>query len=87
MVEANVLRTLCVAYDVARLRDSVRNDETGLLVPNGDVEAFAKAIIKVLLNDGLREKLNGNAIEWAKQFNWDRTTREFKKILEKVVNK
>jgi len=48
MVEANVLRTLCVAYDVARLLDSVRNDEPGLLVPNEYVEVFAKAIINVV---------------------------------------
>jgi glycosyltransferase involved in cell wall biosynthesis len=85
VIEANALGTPCVAYDVAGLRDSVRNGETGLLVPNGNVEAFAKAIIKVLLDDKLREKLSRNAIEWAKQFNWEKTAEEFLKIVKDAV--
>ena len=55
VVEANALGTPCIAYDVVVLRDSVRSGETGLLVPDGDVEALANAIIKVLSDDVLRD--------------------------------
>jgi glycosyltransferase involved in cell wall biosynthesis len=86
VIEANALGTPCVAYDVAGLRDSVRNGETGMLVPNGDVEALANAIIKVLSDYGLREKLSRNAIKWAGRFRWDKTAEEFLKVVEYVVN-
>jgi len=85
VIEANALGTPCVAYDVAGLRDSVRNGETGLLVPNGDVEVLANAIIKVLSDDGLRERLSRNAIKWAGRFSWDKTAEEFLKVFGSVV--
>jgi glycosyltransferase involved in cell wall biosynthesis len=85
VIEANALGTPCVAYDVAGLRDSVRNGETGLLMPNGDVEALANAIIKVLSDDKLREKLSRNAIKWAGRFSWDKTAEEFLKVIAGAV--
>ena len=84
VIEANALGTSGVAYDVAGLRDSVRNGETGLLVPDGDVEALANAIIKVLSDDGLRERLSRNAIKWAGSFSWDKTAEEFLKVINHV---
>jgi glycosyltransferase involved in cell wall biosynthesis len=85
VIEANALGTPCVAYDVAGLRDSVRNGKTGLLVADGDVEALANAIIKVLSEEGLREKLSRNAVKWAGRFSWEKTAEEFLKIVEGVV--
>jgi glycosyltransferase involved in cell wall biosynthesis len=87
VLEANALGTPCVAYDVAGLRDSIINGRTGLLVKeNGDVEELAEAIIRVLEDEGLRKNLSENALEYSKNFSWDRTAQEFEKILEKVVN-
>jgi glycosyltransferase involved in cell wall biosynthesis len=87
VTEAGACGTPCVAYDVAGLRDSVRNGETGILVSNGDVEALANAIIKVLSDYGLREKLSRNAIKWAGRFSWDKTAEELLKVVESVVNR
>ena len=85
VVEANALGTPCVAYDVAGLRDSVKNGETGVLVPDGDVEALADAIVEVLVDEGLRERLSRSALEWSKKFSWDKTAEEFLKVVEGVV--
>jgi glycosyltransferase involved in cell wall biosynthesis len=85
VVEAAALGTPCVAYDVAGLRDSVRDGVTGLLVPSGDVEALAKAIIGVLSDDGLKERLSRNALRWARGFSWDKSAEEFLKVIEGVV--
>jgi glycosyltransferase involved in cell wall biosynthesis len=85
VLEANACGTPCVAYNVAGLRDSVRDGVTGLLVPDGDVEALAEAIIRVLSDDGLREELSRNALEWARSFSWDKTAEEFLKVVEGVV--
>jgi glycosyltransferase involved in cell wall biosynthesis len=87
VVEAAALGTPCVAYDVAGLRDSIIDGRTGLLVrENGDVYMLADAIIKILEDDALRRTLSVNALEYSKNFNWDRTAEEFQKIFEKVVN-
>jgi glycosyltransferase involved in cell wall biosynthesis len=39
----------------------VHDGENGLLVPVGDVEAFAAAITRLVADAGLRERLRGNA--------------------------
>ena len=84
MIEANALGTSGVAYDVAGLRDSVRNGETGLLVPDGDVEALANAIIKVLSDDGLREtEQKRHKMGWKVQLG--KTAEEFLKVFGGVV--
>lgn len=85
VIEANACGTPAIAFNVPGLRDSIVDGETGLLVPYGDVEALANAIIKVSSDEGLREKLSRNAIEWAKQFSWKKTAEEFLKIVEGIV--
>jgi glycosyltransferase involved in cell wall biosynthesis len=85
VIEANALGTLCVAYDAAGLRDSIRNGETGLLVRNGDVETLANAIIRILSDGELKEKLSRNAIEWAGRFSWDKTAEEFMRVINSVI--
>lgn len=84
VIEANALGTPCVAYNVPGLRDSVRNGETGLLARNGDIKDLAEKIITILEDDRLRRKLSENALNYAKQFSWDKTAKEFLEILKLV---
>lgn len=86
VVEANALGVPCVAYDVAGLRDSVRDGVTGVLVPSGDVEGLSEALVGVLGDEGLRMKLSLNALEFARGFSWDRTAEEFMRVIRGVVN-
>lgn len=81
VIEANALGVPCVAYDVAGLRDSIRRDETGILVKSGSVEALAEAIILVLTNDNLRRRLSQNALAYSKGFSWDKVANEFMSII------
>ncbi|MEM3833354.1 MAG: glycosyltransferase family 4 protein [Thermoprotei archaeon] len=84
VVEANALGTPCVAYDVAGLRDSVKNGKTGLLAKDGDIKDLAEKITNILEDDELRKTLSKNALEYAKQFSWDKTAEEFMKIIEEA---
>jgi len=83
--DTNALGTPAVGYDVPGLRDSIRDGFNGLLVESGP-EALADGMIRVLSDDGLREDLSRNAIEWARKFNWDKTAEKFEKIIEGLVN-
>lgn len=86
VTECAACGTPAVAYDVAGLRDSVKNGETGLLVEDGDVEALGEAIVRVLKDEELRLRLSRNALEYAKEFSWDKTAEEFMKVLQWTVN-
>jgi glycosyltransferase involved in cell wall biosynthesis len=84
VVEANALGVPCVAYDVAGLRDSIIEGETGLLVKSGDVEALAEAVVQVLTSDALRIKLSEKALVYSRSFSWDEVTDEFMKVVRTV---
>ncbi len=80
-IECNSVGTTVVAADSPGLRDSVKNGETGLLYPYGDIEAMVESIMKILSNTGYRQKLEKSALEWAEEFNWDSAAKEFEKQL------
>jgi glycosyltransferase involved in cell wall biosynthesis len=82
VVEANGFGVPCVAYDVAGLRDSVKNGETGLLAQAGSIEDLGEKIATVLRDDVLRKELSQNALEYSGKFDWDRSAKEFMKVLE-----
>jgi glycosyltransferase involved in cell wall biosynthesis len=87
VLEANALGTPCIAYDVAGLRDSIIDEKTGLLVKeDGNIEKFAEAIMRVLEDEALRRTLSVNALEYSRNFSWDKTAQEFEKILKETVN-
>ena len=59
-----------VAADSPGLRDSVRRDETGLLVPFGNDAALSDALVRVLTDAGLRRTMGQAGIAWARRFQW-----------------
>jgi glycosyltransferase involved in cell wall biosynthesis len=85
VLEANACGTPVVAADVPGLRDSVRDGETGVLVPHGDPGALAREVQALLLDDGRREQMARNAVAWAARFDWDQTARRCLDLLADVV--
>jgi len=85
VTEANACGTPAIGYNVHGLRDSIRDKETGLLTENNP-DALAEAIITFFKDEKLRQKLTENALEWSKSFSWDRTAKEFMKVIEGVIN-
>jgi glycosyltransferase involved in cell wall biosynthesis len=70
-IEANACGTPVVATDVPGLCDSVRDGETGYLVPFGDVEAFAAALRKILADPAGAEAMRVKALAWARKHTWE----------------
>jgi glycosyltransferase involved in cell wall biosynthesis len=48
-----------------------------LLVRPGDPDAVAEAVLKILKDDKLREKLIEHGIQTAKQWTWDKVVDRF----------
>jgi glycosyltransferase involved in cell wall biosynthesis len=85
VLEANALGTPCIAYDVAGLRDSVSNDENGLLAKAGSVEDLADKTVMILMDEVLRNMLSSKALDYSRRFDWDTTAGEFMKVVKEVV--
>ena len=71
-VEAAACGTPAIASNSPGLRESVRDGQTGILVPHGDHEALAEALRKVVTEPGLVERLGSNARQFAETLSWDR---------------
>jgi glycosyltransferase involved in cell wall biosynthesis/O-antigen/teichoic acid export membrane protein len=81
VIEANACGTPTVASDVPGLRDSVRDGETGLLVPYGNVAALAGRISLILTDGTMRRSFSHQAIAWAQHFAWKKSSDKFITII------
>jgi glycosyltransferase involved in cell wall biosynthesis len=71
VIEANACGTPVIAADAPGLRDSVRDGETGVLVPPGDADALAAAMVRLFGDPELQGRLAAGARNWAAGFRWD----------------
>ena len=81
VTEANAMGTSAIVYDADGLRDSVKNNETGLIVepsPNH----MSEAIVNYLRNEELKMRLSKNALMDAGNYNWDRSAEKALKMIE-----
>lgn len=85
--EANACGTPVVATDVPGLRDSVRHDETGLLVRAADASSLAEGVARVLSEPELRARLGAGARLWARRFGWDDVTSAFAAVVRAVAER
>lgn len=85
VIEANLHGTPAVSFDVPGLAESIQQGKTGLLAKNAD-DLVAK-ICKVLTDKSLRDRLSGNASQWAHSFSWDRSAKDSLQVLKKTGGK
>ncbi len=86
VLEANALGVPCVAYDVPGLRDSILDEETGLLAESGNVRELSEKVVRVLGDSSFRERLASKALEHSKHFSWDNTAKRFMEFLVKTIH-
>ncbi|MGE0307898.1 MAG: glycosyltransferase family 4 protein [Acidimicrobiia bacterium] len=73
MTEAAACGTPAVASDIAGHRDAVADGVSGLLA-SGD-NAVADALVRILTDHRLRERLSAGALQRAAELSWDTTAR------------
>jgi glycosyltransferase involved in cell wall biosynthesis len=92
VVEAGVHGTPTVAFrEAGGPVDSVRHEETGLLV-DGPVTgtesaAFTAAVRRLLLDQPVRERLGERATAWAGRFRWEDTVTAWERLLEEEAGR
>jgi D-inositol-3-phosphate glycosyltransferase len=70
---------------VGGLAVTVQDGTTGLLVPEGDVEALAASIARLLEDDGRRRQLGVQAAQWARRFGWPDIARAVVRLYAEVA--
>jgi glycosyltransferase involved in cell wall biosynthesis len=85
-VEAESCATPVVASNSPGIRESVRDGETGFLVPHGDVNAMAAAFARLAASQALVAAMGTSARRFAETFTWERaadeTASHFTRILQ-----
>jgi glycosyltransferase involved in cell wall biosynthesis len=84
-LEAAACATPVVASNSPGIRESVRDGETGYLVPHGDTAAMAAAMTRIAETPGLVDKLGAQARVFATGFTWERAADETERHLIEVV--
>jgi glycosyltransferase involved in cell wall biosynthesis len=67
ILEAAACGTPTVAYRIDGVTDAIKDGETGLMVPKGNIDRLAEAMLSLALNAPLRNELGQKAIEHVAQ--------------------
>ena len=85
LMEAMSQGCACIACDYKGRQQGVFGDkENGVICPPDDVDALAKAMRKVLIDDDLRSNLQKNAVERSRDFELPKIMKEWDKIFKKM---
>ena len=86
LIEALSYRKPVVASGVGGIVDVIRHEETGLLVPEKDPEALARALTRMLTDSGLATKLAGQGYQHVNRyFDWDRIIERWIALYREIV--
>jgi len=85
VVEAGACGTPSLASDSPGLRDSVRHELTGYLVPHGDAGALAERMLQLAADPSLVERLGAEARRFAEAHSWERSADETERHLSSIV--
>jgi glycosyltransferase involved in cell wall biosynthesis len=86
-VEASARGLPVIASNVNGLRDSVRDGETGILVPHNDPVALAEALLELLGDRQRRGEMGAAGFHWASLHSWDNSAAQLRRILLRHANR
>jgi len=84
VIEANSMGVPAVGYNVPGLQDSIKNGKTGLLAKENAIDGLTEMIERLIVDTKLYKQLSKEAIEWSKNFTWEKTGEKTWKILKKI---
>lgn len=85
VIEAASQSTPAVVYNVAGLRDSVKNNKTGIVLNRNEPEAMAEASFELLGDKRRYETMQESCLSWAGSLKWESSTKQSSELLEKLV--
>jgi glycosyltransferase involved in cell wall biosynthesis len=71
-----------VGYETCAIPEVILNKKTGLLAEN--YEGLKENVKRFIDDKNLRKTLGKNALSFSKNFGWDKVSKEYEKLFEKV---
>jgi phosphatidylinositol alpha-mannosyltransferase len=87
LLESMACETPIVCSDILGFQDVVKNNREALMVPCGDREALADAIVRLIDDDTLRARLGKRGREESLQYGWDRVTEQVLGVYHSVLGR
>lgn len=84
-IEAGAAGKPVIGTKIQGLIDSIKDGETGILVPPERPDLLAEKMIYLIENENERKILGRNGRLWAKHFNWDDLAREQERFYYEVM--
>jgi glycosyltransferase involved in cell wall biosynthesis len=81
IIEANACGTPAVAVSVPGVREAIVDDESGILVRTST--ELGTALVRVLTNSELRERLAAGGLRRAAEYTWERTSEAILEAFER----
>ncbi|MBI5123658.1 glycosyltransferase family 4 protein [Candidatus Roizmanbacteria bacterium] len=82
VIEAASQATPAVVYNVAGLRDSVKNGVTGIVLKENTPQEIAKEALLLIKDKKRYKKFQENALKWAKSLTWEKATRQSLELIK-----
>jgi glycogen(starch) synthase len=85
VLESMAMGTPTIVADTGGLSEIVVHEETGLKFEPGNPESLAEAMLKVLLDRKLADRLTSDAMAYmGETYNWDRIARQTLEVYKKA---
>jgi phosphatidyl-myo-inositol alpha-mannosyltransferase len=85
LLEAMACRTPIVCSDILGFRDVVVHGREALMVPRDDPEALANGLVRLLDDEGLRERLASTGRARALEYDWKRVAADVLEVYEGIL--
>jgi phosphatidylinositol alpha-mannosyltransferase len=85
LLEAMACGTPVIASDIPGYRYVLEGGRGGVLVPPGDADALAEAMLKLAEDPARRKALSEEALRRAAEFSWDRVALRVEEVYREVV--
>jgi len=86
LLESMACETPVICSDILGFRDVVKHGREALMVPCGDRDALADAIVQLLDDETLRVRLGKVGRAEAEQYSWPRVTETVLDLYEEILN-
>ena len=83
-IEANVTGLPVISYNSAGLIDSVRDGVSGIICKENSPKDLANNVLRVFNDKDLYMSLQKGAINWSKQFSWEKSKKLSLQLLQQV---
>jgi len=83
-LEANACGKSVIGTLGCGIEDAVENEYNGLLVPQNDINKTANAVLRILDNPTLAQKLGSNGKQKSKDMSWQKTVKKYIKVYQSI---